>query len=257
MIMPERSFGRTVRSRRTKLGLSQSKLAELVGRSTPTIRSWERDMSRPNDPKVVAALAAVLDLDEEQLFDKVDVERPEMETTSPTVEEALATLSTPEAEIVTAAPVPEPEPELESEQVIDLTGEDEVVASDLYPMPVAGPEYPRPQPVPALVGASASASIAEVDGLADDGLVARLTEAAASSPAYVVPPEPYVQTPLTPSVGGASYVEDESQRQLYRVRNLATFVVVIALVIVFIWALGEGIGALGEWWDGFFGNLRL
>jgi transcriptional regulator with XRE-family HTH domain len=33
MIMPERSFGRTVRYRRTKLGLSQAKLAELVGRS--------------------------------------------------------------------------------------------------------------------------------------------------------------------------------------------------------------------------------
>jgi hypothetical protein len=34
-------------------------------------------------------------------------------------------------------------------------------------------------------------------------------------------------------------------------------VAVVALVITFIWALGEGIGALGDWWDDFFGNLRI
>jgi transcriptional regulator with XRE-family HTH domain len=264
MIMPERSFGRTVRYRRTKLGLSQSKLAELVGRSTPTIRSWERDQSRPSDPKVVAALAAVLDIDENQLFDKVDVERPEVET-SPSVEEALATLSTAEA----VAASPEPERDSEPDQVVDLTAEeatsdaeptdaeDDPWASDPYPMPAEGPEYPRPQPVPALVGANSSAESNPGVDQSDDGLVARLTVAAAAAPAYVAPPEPYVQGPLTPNVGGVSYVEDESQRQLYRVRNLATFVVVVALVIVFIWALGEGIGALGDWWDDFFGNLRL
>ena len=242
MIMPERSFGRTVRSRRIKLGLSQSKLAELVGRSTPTIRSWERDQSRPNDPKVVAALAVVLDLDEDQLFDKVDVERPEMEA-SPTVEEALATLSTTGAEAMS----PDPEP----------TPGDDPWASDPYPMPAEGPEYPRPQPVPTLVGADTSSESDLGNEQSDSGLVARLTVAAGASPAYATPPEPYVQGPLTPNVGGVSYLEDESQRQLYRVRNLATLVAVIALVIVFIWALGEGIGALGEWWDDFFGNLRL
>lgn len=222
-------------------------------------------MSRPNDPKVVAALAAVLDLDEEQLFDKVDVERPEVET-SPTVQDALATLSMTEVE----AAAPEPEPELEPVRLIDLTTEQETAtpepeptpeedpwASDPYPMPAEGPEYPRPQPVPALIGASASADDDLGDNRADDGLVARLTVAAAAAPAYVAPPEPYVQGPLTPNVGGVSYVEDESQRQLYRVRNLATFVAVVALVIIFVWALGEGMGALGEWWEDFFGNLRL
>jgi hypothetical protein len=73
----------------------------------------------------------------------------------------------------------------------------------------------------------------------------------------VAPPDPYVQTPLTPTVADLSYVEEDSQRQLYRVRNLATLVAVVALVVTFIWALGEGIGALGDWWDDFFGNLRI
>jgi hypothetical protein len=62
---------------------------------------------------------------------------------------------------------------------------------------------------------------------------------------------------LTPSVTDLSYIEDESQKQMYRVRNLATMVVGVVLVIAFIWAISEGWGALGEWWDEFFGNLRL
>jgi len=52
-------------------------------------------------------------------------------------------------------------------------------------------------------------------------------------------------------------MEDESQRQLYRVRTLATLVVLVALVIAFVWAIGEGVGALDAWWDEFFGNLQL
>ncbi len=54
-----------------------------------------------------------------------------------------------------------------------------------------------------------------------------------------------------------SYMEDESQRQMYRVRSLATLVAIVALVVAFIWAVGEGLGALNDWWDSFFGNLRL
>ncbi|HXV72656.1 MAG TPA: helix-turn-helix domain-containing protein, partial [Acidimicrobiia bacterium] len=93
--MPERSFGRTVRYRRTKLGLSQSKLGELVGRSTATIRSWEKDDSRPTDPDVLATLAAILGVSERQLFDKAEVDRPQEVDDSPTVEQALATLRPP------------------------------------------------------------------------------------------------------------------------------------------------------------------
>ena len=79
----------------------------------------------------------------------------------------------------------------------------------------------------------------------------------ASTPSYAAPPDPYVQTPLTPNIGDTSYMEDQSQRQLYRVRSLATLVAFVALVVAFIWAVGEGLGALGDWWDSFFGNLRL
>ena len=192
--MPERSFGRTVRYRRTKLGLSQAKLAELVGRSTNTIRSWERDSSQPNDPKVLSTLAAILAIDERLLFDKVGVPLPDAEA-SETVEQALATLS------------PERPPSSSSEASLE---EDE-----------ANPEPSAP------------------------------------APAYEAPPDPLVRMPVIPSVTDVSYIEDQNQRQVYRVRNMATLVAAVALIVVFIWALGESVGALGDWWDGFFGNLRL
>ncbi|HEU4319240.1 MAG TPA: helix-turn-helix domain-containing protein [Acidimicrobiia bacterium] len=208
--MPERSFGRTVRYRRTKLGLSQAKLGELVGRSTATIRSWERDKSRPNDPKVLGALAAILGIDERHLFGKADVEQPTFEETSPTVEQALATLSPGHEEPVAAGSV--------SSQYEDL----------IEPMD----RNPADPNVRHLVGVAAG-------------------------PAFVAPPDPYVQGPLTPNLTDVSYMEDPSQRQIYRVRTLATVVALVALVVAFLWAFEEGLGALGEWWDGFFGNLRL
>jgi transcriptional regulator with XRE-family HTH domain len=253
MIMPERSFGRTVRYRRTKLGLSQARLAELVGRSTPTIRSWERDKSRPNDAQVITTLAAILGVDERQLFDKAEIELPVVLETSPTVEEALATLS------LQAGPVSDDD-DGEGIEVGDEARAQIPAAATVRPVPVSVEEYQLD-----LVAMGDDTGEGQVDAdphtVGEEPLYERLLVAAAAgaspSPAYVAPPEPYTQTPVTPSLADLSYIEDDSQRQLYRVRNLATLVAAVALVVAFVWALGEGLGALGEWWDDFFGNLRL
>jgi transcriptional regulator with XRE-family HTH domain len=250
MIMPERSFGRTVRYRRTKLGLSQAKLAELVGRSTSTIRSWERDKSRPNDPKVLATLSAILGIDERQLFDKAEMEFSASIETSPTVEEALATLS------LEAGPLlGDDEGGDESEEG---TRAEPPAANPVRPVPVSVEEY---QLDLVAMGSSSGEDVDEEQAIVEEPLLDRLLVGSAlgtgSAPAYVAPPEPYVQTPVTPSLVDVSYMEDANQRQLYRARNLATLVAAVVLILAFIWALGEGLGALGEWWDGFFGNLRL
>jgi len=233
MNMPERTFGRTVRYRRTKLGMSQTQLAELVGRSTSTIRSWERDKSRPNDPQVLSTLAAILGIDERQLFEKAEVDLPEIVETGATLKQTFATLSIEEVPVDDDGTMIGVDPEPATEPT--------VVAVEQFRL-----------------------DLVEVgDRSDDDGFreVAHMPEkvlvTAVDGPAYVAPPDPYVQTPLTPTVADLSYVEDDSQRQLYRVRNLATLVAVVALIVTFIWALGEGLGALGEWWDDFFGNLRI
>ncbi len=219
-----------VRYRRTKLGLSQAKLGELVGRSTATIRSWERDKTRPGDEKVLSALAAVLGLSERQLFEKAEVDPPAVET-SPTVEQALATLS----------PV---------EETNDLPHgkEGEPLGPPRGSEPISVPQTPPPLSV--MVGAVPSDAQATSHDEGDE-------ISKSDTPAYVAPPEPYVQTPLVPALADVSYVEDPGQRQMYRVRSLATLVGFVALVVAFVWALGEGVGALGVWWEEFFGNLRL
>jgi transcriptional regulator with XRE-family HTH domain len=254
MSMPERSFGRTVRYRRTKLGLSQAQLAELVGRSTATIRAWERDRSRPNDAKVLSALAAILGVNERQLFEKADVDQPEpSEETSPTVEQALATLSPASAgddavsvsEAASAAESAEEEPEPSESD--DATVEE---AEPVEQQTVSEPEEALPGEEETLPGEEV-----DQEPIADDET--RQAVGVAAMPAFTAPPDRYVTTPVTPALSDLSYVEDRSQRQLYRVRTLATLVVLVALVVAFIWSLGESLGALGDWWDQFFGNLRL
>lgn len=201
--MPARSFGRTVRYRRTKLGLSQARLGDLVGRSQSTIRSWEKDQSVPTDTKVLETLSAVLGVDQRMLFQKAGEEFVPSVETSPTIEQELATLS-PEAS------------EREPEQLTVIRPEDFTAS----PPEVAEPPPPTAQP----------------------------------GPAYAKPAVSYVASPRADNL---SYMEDNSQRQLYRLRYLATIVLLVALGVALLWAAGQSFGAIGDWWEEFFGNLRL
>ncbi|MGD2101871.1 MAG: helix-turn-helix domain-containing protein [Acidimicrobiia bacterium] len=246
--MPERSFGRTVRYRRTKLGLSQAQLAELVGRSTATIRAWERDRNRPNDAKVISTLSAILGVNERRLFEKTDVTPPTpADAETPTVEQALAELSPPEETAledgVEDQAVSESQPSAESES-------DSGTEASPEPEPESDPE-PETLVVTGEDDASSDVAATESD------VPQRPLVGTAQSPGYVAPPDRYVTTPVMPTLSDVSYMEDRSQRQLYRVRTLATLVALVALVVAFLWAVGEGLGALGDWWDQFFGNLRL
>ncbi|MFZ0627174.1 MAG: helix-turn-helix domain-containing protein [Acidimicrobiia bacterium] len=243
--MPERTFGRSVRYRRTKLGLSQAKLGELVGRSPSTIRSWEREKTTPTDNAVISALAAVLDLDERSLLEKAGLEKGAVED-QPTVEEALASLAPTDVDIpetieeearivASTEPVPpstdvdsilesETFEHVEEEMPDESAGEPD---ADFEPFPVSSPQT---------VGAMATQP--------------------APKPAYLAPPEPFVYTAPTPAAE-PSYVEDNDQRQLYRIRNLATFVLIVALILLFALALIRGLDALGSWWDSFVSTLNL
>jgi transcriptional regulator with XRE-family HTH domain len=267
--MPERSFGRSVRYRRTKLGLSQSQLGELVGRSASSIRSWERDVSTPTDASVLIALSAILDLDQTTLFEKAGVELPEEES-HPTVEQALASLAPlpfaePELEqspevlltlededpsvsieedgsiVVEPAPGPfeEDEPELDADSELEAEVREHLEAAAVVRAPLREPDEEfetfKPRPIPV--------------GVAD---VRRNPE-----PAFVAPPEQFLMTAPTPPVVEPSYMEDSEQRQLYRVRTLATVVLIVGLVVVFLWSMSNAVDALGEWWESFFGGLRF
>ena len=182
----------------------------------------------PTEPAVLHALSAVLGVDERVLFEKAGQEPPPDQETSPTLEEALASLT------ITGDEADADDDEQRGEAVsveqrtdeVDLTVEES--APDQTGRHVEEPESDSPVPI-----------------------------AVKRDPGYVKPPEPYVVMPTTPRFVEPSYVEDAHQRQIYRVRNLATLVVAVALLVALVWALSESLGALGSWWDEFFGSLRL
>lgn len=109
-------FGRLVKEARERVGMSQARLAELVGRSAGTVRAWERGSSLPTDPGVVTALAAALDLDEANLYRASGLEPP-ADAPTPTIEQVLQTIAPSEenepqpGEDVESTPEEEPAPE--------------------------------------------------------------------------------------------------------------------------------------------------
>jgi len=251
--MPERSFGRTVRYRRTKIGLSQAQLGELVGRSASSIRSWERDVSTPTDPSVLTALSAILDIDGRALFDKAGVDSPAAET-HPTVEESLASL----------APLPLEEPieeTIDPDPVVAATAAAAAVAPGLdadFELEAEMQEHlpPESESEPALAE-EPEVAIDTFSLPPDPEPVGAVQMRNSNEPAYVSPPEPYLITAPTPPVVEPSYMEDDGQRQMYRVRNLATVVLVVALAIILLWSLSNAVDAVGTWWEEFTNTLRL
>lgn len=229
--MPERSFGRTVRYRRTKLGLSQAKLGDLVGRSAATVRSWEADKSTPNDAKVVSTLSAILGVDEKTMFNKAGLEPPVVKESSPTIEQALASLAPDSAE------------------------EESVVLVDVPELEAEEPPEPDTEPIP---------------DQSEQGDLSRPWVVTTPQPEPLLPVGPFTLpdapfrtstqqvTTLSPQpVAEPSYIEEASQKQLYLVRTLATVVGLVALVVAMLWAAGESLAALGDWWEDFVGSLRL
>jgi transcriptional regulator with XRE-family HTH domain len=256
--MPERSFGRTVRYRRTRIGLSQAQLGELVGRSASSVRSWERDISTPTDPSVLNALSAILDIDGRALYDKAGVAPTTDAGSHPTVEQALASL----------APLPLDEP-LEEDVKPDplIAGVAAAAAVDAHldadseleaevhehvaPAYDPEPETPREPAMPVETFSLPPNPVSETEP------VAAAKMSSPNEPAFVSPPEPYLITAPTAPVVEPSYMEDTDQRQMYRVRNMATVVLVVALAIILLWALSNTVEAIGAWWDDFFGTLRI
>lgn len=238
--MPEMSFGRSVRYRRTKLGLSQARLGELVGRSSAAVRSWEKEASTPTDRNVLRALSAILGMEEEVIFEKAGVDLPLFET-SPTVEEELGSLAP--AEVATDEATSEPavaeepavteETEEAAEELGDVDEPEELEEFDL------DPDW-RPEK-PVKVGPSSTIG----------------RDQPQPSPGFAAPGQQYVYTMPASPVLEPSYMEDESQRQMYRTRHIATFVLVAVLIVTFLWALGKGWEEFTTWWDDFLSYLQV
>jgi transcriptional regulator with XRE-family HTH domain len=226
------SLGDLIRHQRAALGLTQTRLAELVGRSPSTVRSWERDRTVPVDQPAIAALAAVLGLTEEEIRSAVSGPAADVEDSiQPIVEPSPDGDSTP-PERPAETDATEAPPAMDADR-IDMS-DDRAVSSDPAtgttrgsspsdtPSQSESPKPWSPKPVPAVA-------------VADETVLVE-APSAVSQVSGVVSHKPRVPT----------YLDDPAEVRTYRTRTIVTAVLLILMVIVLSWAFTEAREALGS-----------
>jgi transcriptional regulator with XRE-family HTH domain len=237
-----------IRRRRESLGFSQARLGELVGRSASTIRNWERGKSTPAAPSDAVALAAVLGLDEQQVVEAAGFEAGDIRAHQ-TVEQGYASLAPERPPVEGASDRDDTSGDAQVSRAEDPVADDQPEAEEAGLVATADPVDPpvrwervARRPVPEHSASPLKAVEAEVRPETDQRDLAR---AAPPTVLEVAPPhEP-------------SYVEDPTERQRYRTRAVATAVVVLFLVVVFLWSFDRAVDALGTMWQDFIGMLEL
>lgn len=269
--MGEHSFGRLIKQRRDDLGLSQARLADLVGRSATTVRNWERDKTTPSERSDVVALAAVLGIDEAEALNHAGFEA-NREAEHRTIEQAYSSLGPAAAEDDASGPQPQAEtlasPVTESadgsDEVADAAedqaspGNDEGDSAPVESDPeVSGHtgHIEEAEDAAAEVGGPASDPVSDDDLVTvgamvgpepDMGRAERRRRLRRAAPPTVLEAAP---------VGEPSYMEDPEERQQYRFRALATLAAIAFLIIVLGWAMGRATDALSGMWNDFFSLL--
>jgi transcriptional regulator with XRE-family HTH domain len=245
-------FAGLLRQSRERLGLSTSRVAELIGRAPGTIRAWEKGTSRPSEPGVVSALAAVLGIDESALFDSAGLDRPVIES-NPTVRQALSTIA-PGAvhdEFPTREPAGgrsrrEPSGAFGTFQpgvTAAATGETIAATHER-----ASDEETQLTQVPASMGGAPSRKSVR------DGAPSFLDRLRAATVRRQPRPASAPST-LPPVPRAPSYLEDTTERWSYRLRAIYTGAGVIALFIVLGWAASNFFSSVGEVWEILTRNL--
>jgi transcriptional regulator with XRE-family HTH domain len=213
-------FGDIVRRGRERAGLSQARVAQLIGKSASTVRAWEQGRSKPADRQAVSALAAILGLNEHELLDHAGFERlPDVAPRS--VRDELSALASEHA-------VPGPAPSGSGTAHADRG------ARHLH-----SESKPRHKVVP---DAAASEDVRPV------------ARSGARSPKVTTVTTPVARVAASANV---SYIEDEEQKGFYRRRAVATVTVLVVLVVILWWSLGRTGGAIGEFIRSFLNELNI
>jgi len=265
-------FGRLIRQRRVALGLSPAGLADLVGRSASSVRSWERGSSTPTDENVLRSVAAVLGIEEGALrsaigmpgevpreeLEEVGGERlaaftgevPEQDETpgqlGPVDDQDDADTPTPEGRSGEQMPAPRPVDTIDEVEGVYALNE-----APEEPLAVATPVEDSTPPAgdletQATVGEQPDtvAGDMQVGSRGDEIPAATATAAGMTSRTVAMP----VSEP--PAHGAAhSYLNDPDQMMTYWVRTVATVAFGVFLIVVLFWALARLGDSIGEVWD--------
>ena len=188
-------LGRLIRESRLKKGMSLAQLAAAVGRSSSSVRRWERG-EVPPAKAIMGDLASALDLDESQL----DELRP---SSSNQQSQPDGDGSPRESQVSSQGLAVHPDGRKHT------TLEQPIVAPDAGAVPSNG--------------AASSTEPSPDSSRSSSGLVGDIV------------------------ASYRSWTEDWSGW----IRGGLTLALLIVMLVVFIWAIGELLGALGEIWDSF------
>ncbi|MDP3984956.1 MAG: helix-turn-helix transcriptional regulator [Acidimicrobiia bacterium] len=214
------AFGDMIRRGREEARLSQARLAELIGKSPSTIRSWEHGRSRPAEAGSVKAVAAVLGINESEMLEASGFEPPPEAKPRATIEQELISLATERTVMIRLPETFAPE----APSPFDGDEEDERAAPVAEP-----PEVEVTAPSPAATNESRHTS-------------RKVTTLAPTAPVMLQ---------------SLSYVEDADQNEFYWRRWALTAVTVLFLVVVLMWAMDQAGAALGDFLSEFFGAFNI
>jgi transcriptional regulator with XRE-family HTH domain len=216
------SFSDVVRRGRERAGLSQARVAQLIGKSASTVRAWEQGRTNPGDAQSVSTLAAVLGLDETELLDRAGFDTPVTPPAPKSAREELSTLAAERTEMIAIKPAGIAAPDQQGPRHLH-----DGRATNAEPM-----ELPDTGPVVEIIIEPTSTRVRKVTAVQS------------------VP----IQSSGSTAV---SYVEDSEQRDFYRRRAITTAVVLVFLLIVFWWALGRTGGAFTDFIASFIDELNF
>lgn len=240
-------FSGLISQSRERLGLTTSRVAELIGRSPGTLRAWEKGTSRPTEDSVVSSLAAVLGIEERVLFEAAGLEPPVLES-SPSMRQALSTLT--------------PRDRVERSDHPDGTASGREATAD-RPEDSASFSRSGREPGPnsatldggddeeSTLAETASSTVAHVRTRGRSGFADRLRAATVRrAPRPASAPSTLPPVPMAPS-----YMEDANERWSYRLRSIYTAAGVLLMFIVLGWAASNFLESLGELWSQLTANL--
>lgn len=225
------TFGTLISEHRQRLGLSSARVGELVGRSPATVRGWERGRSQPDDPVVVTSLAAVLGIEEADLFVAAGMDPPRASTPF-SLEETLSTI----------APTSPHAPSLRDPDLASI------------------PDLPMPEAGGRARDRENNRKLSDVDTPFDKARTAlgSMADSWRQQQQRSEPTTGVVGRPVAAakrSTSSLSYMEDVEQRWSYRVRSMLTAAGIGLLGIVLLWAGSQLFGAVGDVWNALTAGL--
>lgn len=288
--MSSQSFGHLISARRHELGLTQVRLAQLLGVAPGTLRNWERGRATPTSDDTMTALAAVLGIGEKDIADEgafsADPNHPDEST--PDDGEALdVSPGPPPGNATTDDPVAGDDAIASWETGTPKRGRRLRVEESEDPVEDSGsPFLGKANPAAAMLSGLKESEIVStlresetLSALKDSEILSGLRQRIANTFAPTESDTDDSGEMSDPSwsedlgMGGRhgsashsltedayyepSYVEDPDEMDHYRHRWIITAFVVIVLLMVAFWAMGQAQASLADGWQRMFDMLRI